>query len=104
MDTAFPAASATPVELTILRRIVCVPPPELVPVLMVTVRVVPLPVTEVMDGATEYVPVVVSVKLLIAPPVTVSENVTVKLTEDAVVGLALLRLMLLTVGAVLSMV
>jgi len=99
-----PAKSATPVELTMSRRMVCEPPPELVPVLIVTVRVEPLPLMDVIDGATEYVPVVVSKKLLIAPPVTLSEKVTVNETLEAVVGLPLALLILRIVGTVLSIV
>ena len=47
---------------------------------------------------------VVNEKLLFAPPVTLSEKVTTNETLAAVVGLGLARLILLTVGAVLSMV
>ena len=63
--------------------------PSPVPVLTVTVRVVPLPETPVM--LAPLTPVVVNEKLDAPPPVTISLNVTVKSIEARFVGDGLTR-------------
>ena len=59
--------------------------------------------TPVID-APAMLPVVVRTKSALSTPVTVSLKVTVKSTLAAAVGFVLARMMLETVGAVLSMV
>src|SRR5207245_857442 len=71
------------------------------PVLTVTVRVVPGPADTLVTEAPDT-PVVVRPKLLVEPPDTLSLNVTVKVTEAAFVGLVPPRVIELTVGAVTS--
>ena len=68
-----------------------------VPVLAVTVQVVPLPVTVVIAGVPPS-PVFTSEKSPESTPVTDSLNVTVQLTLEALDGSVLARLMVLTVG------
>jgi hypothetical protein len=68
-----------------------------VPVLAVTVRVAPLPVTEVIAGVPPS-PEFTSLKLLLLIPVTLALNVTVQETLDALVGLAPATLIDKTVG------
>ena len=70
------------------------------PVFTVTVLVAPLPVTDVIDAP--ITPVVARVKLLPLTPVTASENVTVKATLVAFVGVAPTRAMLDAAGGTLS--
>ena len=77
-----------------------VPSPE--PVLTVTVRELPLPVTLAIEAP--LTPLVTSAKSVLSTPLTLSLNVTVKFTLLAFVGLALARLMDKTVAAVLSIV
>ncbi len=68
----------------------------------VTVRVAPLPVTDVIAPVSPPVPT--SVKLPLVTPVTASEKVTRNCTLAALVGSGFTRLMLRTVGAILSTV
>ncbi|MCZ7607641.1 MAG: hypothetical protein M5U25_16560 [Planctomycetota bacterium] len=77
--------------------------PSPLPVFTVTVRVVPVPETPVTD-APEMEPVVVSEKSPVATPETSSLKVTVNPALDALEGLVPVRTILVTVGAVLSMV
>ncbi len=72
------------------------------PVLTVTVRVAPDPLTVVMDAPV--IPVGVRLKSAASTPVTISENVTVKLTLARLVGLGLTRTLETTLGEVLSIV
>ena len=76
-----------------------VPLPE--PVLAVTVRVAPLPVTPVIAGVPPR-PLFASAKSLGSTPVTGSLNVTVQLTLEAFVGFASARPIDETVGAPVS--
>ena len=73
-----------------------------VPLLALTVYVVPLPVTPVID--VPVTPLATSAKSPASTPVTASEKVTVQLTEAAAVDAGPMRLMETTVGADLSMV
>src|SRR4249919_1205774 len=75
------------------------PPPD--PVVAVTVRVAPLPATEVIVAPARPTPLA-KVKLLLVTPVTASENVTRNWTVAALVGLGSNLLMLTTVGGILS--
>ncbi|OIQ66091.1 hypothetical protein GALL_523440 [mine drainage metagenome] len=74
----------TPVLLTIFNPSVPLP----LPVLAVTVQVVPLPVTPVMAGVPLNPPLT-SAKLLLATPLTLALKVTVQDTLAALVGLVL---------------
>ena len=95
--TALVAASVMAGEvLDRSRRIV----PSPLPVLTATVRVAPVPVMVPTDAPVT--PVVVRLKLPAATPVTDSEKVTVKLTDDAPVSVAAGTIEV-TVGAVVSM-
>ncbi|MCG3182826.1 MAG: hypothetical protein ICCCNLDF_00897 [Planctomycetes bacterium] len=73
-----------------------------VPVLTVTLRVFPDPLTPVTEAPET--PTANSVKFPVVTPVTVSLKVTVKPTELRPVGLELARTMLDTTGRVLSIV
>jgi hypothetical protein len=92
----FAAASTIPETFDRLRR----SSPFPVPVLAVTIRVVPVPVSPVI--AAPFGPVDVRLKFACPTPVTFSEKRTVQLTDDALVGLATAPTMELTVGATLS--
>jgi hypothetical protein len=74
--------------------------PSPVPVLAVTVLVIPLPVTPA--SAAPLGPVDARLKFACPTPVTFSEKRTVHVTVDALVGLATAVLMELTVGATFS--
>src|SRR5690349_16047804 len=78
--------------------------PSPVPSEAVTVQVVPLPVTFVIDGVPPRPLNGTSVKLPEATPLTLSENVTVHESEFAFVELAAARLTEEMVGAVRSKV
>src|SRR5207244_1408713 len=75
-------------------------PPSPDPVLAVTVLVVPVPLSPVIDAPVG--PVDASEKFDLATPVTASENVTVHDTLDALVGFAAALTMEITVGATFS--
>jgi len=77
-----------------------VPSPD--PVLTVTVRELPLPVTPVIEAPVT--PLVTSAKSPVSTPVTVSLKVTVNCTLPRFEGVAVARLIEETVGAVLSIV
>jgi hypothetical protein len=77
-----------------------VPPTE--PVETVTVRVAPVPVTDVIDAPVRPPPLT-RVKLPFVTPITGSENVTRNETLAAVVGVGSTRSMLVIVGGVFSM-
>ena len=72
--------------------------PGPVPVLTLTVRTEPVPVTLVIDAPLTD-PVVVRLKSEAFTPVTASEKVTTNFTDESVVGLALMRTLDTTVGA-----
>ena len=74
--------------------------PSPMPVLTVTVREVPLPVTPVIEAP--LTPLVTSVKSALSTPLTLSLNVTVKFTLLAFVGLAVAGLIEDTTGGVVS--
>ena len=96
-ESALPATSLMPAVA--VRFSPSVPPTD--PVLTVTVRVAPVPAIDVIDvpGA-----VPTSVKLLAVTPVTGSENVTVKPTLAALMGVASTSVIAVTEGGVLSIV
>ena len=77
-----------------------VPPPD--PVVTVTVRVAPVPATEVIEAPVRPLPLA-RVKLALVTPTTLSENVTSHETLAAEVGVGSTRLMLTIAGGVLSM-
>ena len=75
--------------------------PSPVPVLTVTVYKLPIPCTPAIE-APVMLPVVDRAKSLVSTPVTCLENVTLKRTAWAMVGLGSLLVMLVTVGKFLS--
>jgi hypothetical protein len=70
---------------------------------MLTVYVVPEPLTPVMDAPVRPAPVT-RLKSLVSTPVTASEKVTMKPTLVALVGLAVTCALEITLGALVSTV